>query len=236
MFDKLNLGLLDLLTILLPGGLLAGFLIFVGWPEDLAFLTSLADSAWAEGIVLFAAAYVSGHFIYLISSFLDGLIYDKIKTIWWSNLSLFNQALGIRSVKINTVNRGDFNTFKYSMAYLLTHKPNLHSAVERIMAESKFFRSFCVVLFVGIIFSLTKGNWITAVVCLVLMIFSLIRYLSQRAKSIESAYQYLVLLHEDKLTTFPPQEDELKLYSGHKKSEFWKKIGLSVKQVFVRGS
>ncbi|GMQ27814.1 hypothetical protein [Algoriphagus confluentis] len=236
MFDKLNLGLLDLLTILLPGGLLIGFLIFVGWPEDLFVLNSLADSPWMEGTIFFSTAYVSGHFIYLVSSFLDGWIYDKIKTIWWSNLSLFNQALGIRSVKIQTVSRGDFNTFKYAMAYLLTHKPNLHSAVERTMAESKFFRSFCVVLFVGIVFSLVKSNWVLGGICLGLMLLSLIRYLTQRAKSIESAYQYLILLHEGDLGSFPPQEDELKLYTGQKKSDFWKKVGSSIKQVFVRGS
>lgn len=207
MFDKFNLGLLDLLTIILPGGLLIGLAWKSGLISDWQFFDNPNLPEWVFGAVFAAAAYVMGHFVYLISSYLDDLVFAKIKEIWWPKNTLFTQANGIRTQKIKEVSTKDFNNFKYALGYLLQHSGALYFVVERLMAESKFFRSFCVVLFLAAGSAFYLGNWQEGIVELVFMGFSMVRYLSQRAKSIDVAYQYLILLHEDELEKYQPLEE-----------------------------
>lgn len=207
MFDKFNLGLLDLLTILLPGGLMVGLAWKAGLISEWQFFENPNLPEWVIGAAFAASAYVIGHFVYLVSSYLDDLVFAKIKEIWWPKNSLFTQANGIRSQKIQQVSTKDFNNFKYALGYLLQHSGALYFVVERLMAESKFFRSFCVVLFLAAGSAFYLGNWQEGLVELVFMGFSMVRYLSQRAKSIDVAYQYLILLHEDDLEKYPPLEE-----------------------------
>ena len=92
MFDKFNLGLLDLLTLILPGGLLIGLAWKSGLISDWQFFDNPNLPEWVFGAVFAAAAYVMGHFVYLISSYLDDLVFAKIKEIWWPKNTLFTQA------------------------------------------------------------------------------------------------------------------------------------------------
>ncbi len=207
MFDRFNLGLLDLLTILLPGGLMVGLAWKAGLISEWQFFENPNLPEWVIGAAFAASAYVIGHFVYLVSSYLDDLVFAKIKEIWWPKNSLFTQANGIRSQKIQQVSTKDFNNFKYALGYLLQHSGALYFVVERLMAESKFFRSFCVVLFLAAGSAFYSGNWQEGLVELVFMGFSMVRYLSQRAKSIDVAYQYLILLHEEDLEKYQPLEE-----------------------------
>jgi hypothetical protein len=103
--------------------------------------------------------------------------------------------------------------------------------VERLMAESKFFRSFCVVLFLAAGSAFFSGNWQEGVVELVFMAFSMVRYLSQRAKSIDVAYQYLILLHEQELKKYPPLEEGEFPSEKSKWRNFYLKLGRSLRQL-----
>jgi hypothetical protein len=64
--------------------------------------------------------------------------------------------------------------------------------MERHMAESKFFRSLVVVgLSAFLIFSL-QGNLGFAILSLLVTVFSLIRYMTQRKKSVDMAYHSVI--------------------------------------------
>ena len=97
MFDKFNLGLLDLLTLILPGGLLIGLAWKSGLISDWQFFDNPNLPDWVIGAAFAAAAYVMGHFVYLISSYLDDLVFAKIKEIWWPKNTLFTQANAVQS-------------------------------------------------------------------------------------------------------------------------------------------
>lgn len=228
MFDKFNLGLLDLLTLILPGGLLIGLAWKTGLISEWQFFDHPNLPEWVIGAAFAAAAYVMGHFVYLISSYLDDLVFAKIKEIWWPKNTLFTQANGIRTKKIKEVSTKDFNNFKYALGYLLQHSGALYFVVERLMAESKFFRSFCVVLFLAAGSAFYLGNWQEGIVELVFMGFSMVRYLSQRAKSIEVAYQYLILLHEDELEKYLPLAEDASPSKKSKLKDFFTKLQKSL--------
>ena len=221
MFNKFNLGLLDLLTIILPGGMIVGLAWKIGLISEWQFLENSNLPEWIIGAAFAAAAYVMGHFVYLVSSYLDDLIFAKLKEIWWPKNSLFTQANGIRTRKIPEVSTKDFNNFKYALGYLLQHSGPLYFVVERMMAESKFFRSFCVVLFIAAGSAFYYGNWQEGMVELVFMGFSMVRYLSKRAQSINVAYQYLILLHENDLGKFQPLEEDNFLNKRSNRKDFF---------------
>ena len=73
MLDKLKIGILDLLTILVPGG----FLLFLLSDRILGYAASdwkgypIMSNQWILLGVGFAMAYILGHFIFFIGSFLD---------------------------------------------------------------------------------------------------------------------------------------------------------------------
>jgi hypothetical protein len=191
MIDKFNVGLLDLLSILLPGGFMAGLAWQHRWSSDLMLLQDI-PAGWVSGATFIAFAYVLGHFIHLVASFLDNWIYDNIKEKLWPDRSLVNHVIQIKEEAIGTIDGRYFNTFKWSLAYLMQHQPTMYQAVERYIAESKFFRSFAVVLLIASIAAFARFNWSESVLSLILTILSLLRYLTQRQKSTESAYQYVI--------------------------------------------
>ena len=236
MFDKFNLGLLDFLTLVLPGGLMVGLAWKAGWISEWRFFEDPNFPDWVSGAIFASSAYVIGHFVYLIASYLDDLVFDKIKEIWWPKNSLFTQANGIRSQKIKEVKIKDFNNFKYALGYLLQNNDSLYSVVERLIAESKFFRSFSIVLLLATIVAFQKGDFQEGSLSLVLMVFSMIRYLSQRAKSIDVAYQYLILLHEEKLSEFKPLEEDGLAGKKTLAQSFLAKMIQSLRQLFRKKS
>jgi hypothetical protein len=76
--DNLSISLLEVLSVLLPGGT---FLFFINETEvfDNFFSYDLAQrSEWVKGTIYFGLAYFLGYVIYVLSSPLDNL-YDKIK-------------------------------------------------------------------------------------------------------------------------------------------------------------
>ncbi|WP_026966103.1 hypothetical protein [Algoriphagus terrigena] len=191
MIEKFNLGLLDLLSLLLPGGFLLGLAWQLGGLRDSSMLREIPEG-WASGAVFAATAYVLGHFIHMVASYLDGLVFERIKKSRWPDETLVKKAIEIKDSEIGEIDRKYFNVFKWSLAYLIQHQPLMYQAVEKHIAESKFFRSFVVVLLIAGIWAFSKGSWGGGCLSLILMFLSLVRYVTQRQKSIESAYQYVI--------------------------------------------
>lgn len=191
MIEKFNLGLLDLLSILLPGGFLIGLAWQSGWLGDWPILSGIPED-WVSGAVFAASAYVLGHFIHMIASYLDELVFEKIKAKKWPDETLVKAIIQIKDGEIGEIDRKHFNAFKWSLAYLMQHQPMMYQAVEKHIAESKFFRSFLIVLLVSGLWAFFQQSWLEGFLSFGFAFLSLVRYATQRQKSIESAYQYVI--------------------------------------------
>lgn len=191
MIEKFNVGLLDLLSILLPGGFLVGLAWQSGWLEEWSMLQELPEG-WFSAAAFAASSYVLGHFVHMVASYLDGWLFKKIKKRRWPDETLVNIVIKIKDEEIGEIDRNYFNAFKWSLAHLMQHQPAMYQAVEKHIAESKFFRSFVIVLLLAATWAFFQGSWLEAGLCLLFAFLSLVRYATQRQKSIDSAYQYVI--------------------------------------------
>jgi len=221
MTDKLKVGLLDMLTLLLPGGLLI-FILFKAGPIASLIPTGFQimegdQNAW-PGVVLFiAASYVAGHFIYLLASNLDDWIYENVRKVFWNDHRLAAYILERKEAMTGIDDRTVINGFKWSCAWLLKNAPALYAEVERVMAESKFFRSLVVVCFLSCILLACFSMWALSLLMLGLSFLSLFRYLTQRQKSIDAAYIYMITALSEK-EPFPVNPDREKLFELRSRS------------------
>lgn len=88
---------------------------------------------------------------------------------------------------------GAINTYQWAKAMLSRQHPEGLVAVQRLEADSKFFRSFVIALFILAPF-LWKQHSPAAVVCLALVVPALLRYIDQRFKGTQQAYWFVLTL------------------------------------------
>jgi hypothetical protein len=193
MIDNLKVYILDILSILLPGGLVMVVLSHV-CPLNDAFLSVFPDrkEEWINVVVYMGAAYILGHFIFFIGSFLDGWIFENVKKVFWNDHRLTAYVLALKKAKTGIDDRDILNAFKWSCAWLLANRPGMYGVVERHIAESKFFRSLIVVLAIALAAYLVQRDILLSTFCMLLIVFCLIRYLTQRQKSIDTAYEFII--------------------------------------------
>src|SRR2546428_5386066 len=173
--QKFFIGLMDFFSILLPGALLTYLLkdalgpLFIG---D-GYYRLAGVQGW---IVFLFAAYLLGHFIFLVGSWLlDDHIYDPIRKatdqsqvkrlakgeelspagVRWLAARLFKkdvdaavqQAVRIKEHYLDPVHASSaINAFQWCKAKLTLKHPEAMATVQRFEADSKFFRSLVVVL------------------------------------------------------------------------------------------
>jgi hypothetical protein len=193
MTEKIKLGILDLLTILVPGGLLLMVLLRASrgdWTLNVVNLHNTQE--WIIAAIAIATAYIIGHFIYFFASFLDDFIYEKVARVYWhDHKKLVYYVLKFKTLKTGISDRKVMNALKWSCARLMSKQPAIYEEVERVMAESKLFRSL-IVVFLFSAFLLSNLNTMKPGYFFVLAFLSLIRYLMQRQKSLETAYHGII--------------------------------------------
>lgn len=186
------------------------------------------NGAW---VVFLFASYLLGHFIFLLgSSLLDDYVYEKLRnstyinTIkdlaigkplkgkfrrWLSNrlfkkyvdLAL-NKAIIIKRFYLKSFNADkSINTFQWSKARLSMEQPSALATVQRFEADSKFFRSLFVVLFLVITWNLIMQRW-WVLYAIILLLLALWRFIDQRAKSTRQAYWSIITLEAAKKDGF----------------------------------
>lgn len=147
--SDLFVGLVDFFAVLLPGAVLT----FALQLAEVRFLNQLLAnrSREAKWIAFVVASYLLGHFIFLIgAAFLDNL-YDAayakrqgIKRRW----RLLNHVAGIKREALQDAHQIE-NHFKWARAFLKLNKPEAAVDIDRLEANSKFFRSMVVVAAAG---------------------------------------------------------------------------------------
>lgn len=230
--QKFFMGIIDFFSIVLPGAVLVFLLNDWGyWKEGFGQQLDLNKS---QDIAVFAfASYVSGHAIFLLGSWLDDLLYANIREytrdkqiermaqgksilprfwrviVWLIFKDDRNQSLhhakALKEARIGSHRKAAINTFQWAKSWLRLDAGSSLAVVERFEADSKFFRSFAVLLFLWLIgwiahsvheFSLSMLGW--TLLLLFGMALSLWRYLEQRFKAINHAYGSVITLAASK--------------------------------------
>ncbi|MGE0131570.1 MAG: hypothetical protein AB7U82_26105 [Blastocatellales bacterium] len=151
--SDLLVGIVDFFAILLPGAALA----FVGMKFQGKIFNGVILPALGEGaprwIVFILSSYLIGHIVFLLgSSILDpvyGTTYRKFKSRMTGDL-LFKRAGEIkRETQIS--NNEIENNYKWARAAVRMSNSAASAEIDRLEANSKFFRSMVVVLFIAMV-------------------------------------------------------------------------------------
>jgi hypothetical protein len=211
--QKFFIGVVDFFSVLMPGALLSYSL------RDLRVPLLGPDSLGeAQGwLMFFFSSYLLGHFIFLVGSWLDE-DYDKLITWWRSKVSsvsngdtrskaLFALVFDKKYIgalawanHIQAAHLAEnqehqaINTYQWAKLLLGFEKPEALAAVQRFEADSKFFRSLFVVLYLLLIMAFFERP--ITIVCLIctLMGLALWRYAEQRHKATLQAYWAVITL------------------------------------------
>lgn len=221
--QKLFIGLMDFFSILLPGALLTYLLMDEIGPVLLA--KRYAKLSGAEGWAAFLfASYLFGHLVFLLGSWLDEF-YDWARgyslNVQIRRLALRHKLLPwplrlglwavFRTESDHAARRAEqikkrllaplqaeraVNTFQWCKVWLNVENQSCLQAVQRLEADSKFFRSFVVVLAVVLI----TWPWhhpdspLLALGIASLLLLALWRYMEQRWKATNLAYWSVLTL------------------------------------------
>lgn len=223
--QKFFIGLMDFFSILLPGALLTYLLMGEVGPVVLGYEKYQAITG-AEGVAVFiVTSYLLGHIVFLLGAWWLDELYDWVRRYTLNKqivllarrgrlLSRFARALiwllfmrernlavdRAGKIKEQTLKglgaKNAVNTFQWSKAVLNIDSPASLAVVQRFEADSKFFRSFAVVLFL-LAASLPfhrKWPWESLGVMLALFLLALWRYMEQRYKATNQAYWAVITL------------------------------------------
>lgn len=203
------LGVLDFFAILLPGSL-ATWLVTQYIPPNVlrgALSFGLEDGtgnphAFVLGAALLLSSYLLGHFVFMAGGQLDPA-YDR-----WrkrakptTNDKTFQAARALQRKLTKEIVDGDFTPLSWAKTYVQIKAPAARIEIDRLEADSKFFRSLVIisVAFAGH-FLLLKQLPVVGVVALVMAVLSYQRFRQQRWKMTELSYGSAVIVH----ATLPP--------------------------------
>lgn len=147
--SDLFVGIVDFFSVLLPGAVLA----FAFQLAKVGFIESqLAHRSQQTKWVVFAlVSYLLGHFVFLIgAAFLDDL-YDAtyVKRQQAKNgRRLLRHVASIKRAVLQDAHKIE-NNFKWARAFIRLNKPEAAIDIDRLEANSKFFRSLTVVAGAG---------------------------------------------------------------------------------------
>jgi mannose-6-phosphate isomerase-like protein (cupin superfamily) len=216
------IGVIDFFSVILPGALLTFFLkglLYTRMFGEGKIFPELHNEV-QKAIAFLLATYVIGNLIFLAGSLLlDNFVYDKfLRNIFFKkNFDLaYLVATEIREQHLSSATtieqliaagklndqdarevrakdkREVINTFKWGQDYLSVKFPQSVTEIEKLKADSKFFRSLVVVFIIIGGISLVKGFRIWAASFFILSLLSVYRYGELRYKSNQKAYELIV--------------------------------------------
>ena len=189
-------GVVDFFSVMLPGAVLALFLYPSVGPYLFGRLLPPIQGEAEKWVIFLFAAYLLGHFVFLLGSYLDR-IYDPVRKLIWSGANdlAYPQATAIKRKHLGKQQEKAINTFQWSKAMLVLQHPEGMAEVARLEADSKFFRSLVVVLAILLLSAIARRQWDYFVLVLfVLLLLSFWRYVERRYKSTQHAYWYMIAL------------------------------------------
>jgi len=221
--QKLFIGLMDFFSILLPGALLTWLLMDEVGPIVLGHRYGHLDSTQAWATFLFSS-YLFGHLVFLLGSWLDEFydwargytlnhqvrmlaFHDRLLP-WPVRLGLWAVFRSEANLAVSTAGKikkhwlgplqaaQAVNTFQWCKAWLTSENEAALQGVQRLEADSKFFRSLVVVM----VATLFSSAWspsrspLLLAAAAGLLLLALWRYMEQRWKATNLAYWSVITL------------------------------------------
>lgn len=217
--ENLNLNLLELLSVLMPGAVCLTILNKIKAIHDAIALLIPAGDGWKDNFGYISAAYFIGYAIYVISTYMDEafdclknkyalvdkkeadcqITYKKIR--WWAKwifpyladtYKMMNHVVLMKQKHLGSCDHKPITDFQYCYRRLMMEEyPLMFAEVERYEATSKFFRSMIVVLVLSLfVFSNSVFFWTG----LILFTVSLLVYLNRRQKALNVAFKNILVI------------------------------------------
>lgn len=241
-------GVTDFFAVLLPGAsVLYLFRPLILTRTPMPWLPATPAQGWALFLVL---AYIVGHLLHAIGSWLlDNYVYGKLYVPRWrsshwraakwirepdsfalSKDTRATETLLARVYFTKRVNPHGTNYYDWCLSDLRVNSPAGAAEVDRVQADSKFFRSMVFVFLLAALLGLRANPpdherllWVSAG-CAGLAIFAIWRFCELRWTATKRVYEYYLLLHPSPLLSgsasesaqqvlhpkaAPPSSDEL---------------------------
>jgi hypothetical protein len=199
------LGVLDFFAILLPG-CFATWLVaqYIPAPDlRVALSFGLTDATGAANppvialaIAFLLSSYTLGHFVFMVGGKLDP-IYDR-----WRRRKkpvdtdvTYGAARKLQETLTPKIAAGDFTTLKWVKTYVQIKAPGARVEIDRLEADSKFFRSMVIVsLLFAAHFLFRERAPVIGGAALVMCVLSYQRFRQQRWKTTELSYATAVIV------------------------------------------
>lgn len=208
--SNLNAGLVNLFAVLLPGLIATAFLadfisgrIHLLSNNDIPWLMSyilltFKETAWVLAYII--VSFVLGYIIYLIAALFDDLfeVIRKWRLEQGARSAVENDELylDIQLLKIDLFDKDQNaipqNNFQWAKTFLVQKCPNAFIEVAKLEAEARFFRSFCVIAFISILYCWYKNSDFIGLIAMLVMLMSFLRYYNRRLKSNTLAYLHVL--------------------------------------------
>ena len=142
------------------------------------------------------SSFILGHFVFMMGSKLD-VPYD-----WWRRRKkpttrdkTFAAARALHMELTEKIVGGEFTTLKWAKAYIQVKAPHARVEIDRLEADSKFFRSMVVVSgAIAAHFLLLQQSPVAGTAALVMAALSFWRFCEQRWKMTELTYATAVIV------------------------------------------
>src|SRR5262245_1869975 len=233
--QKFFIGLVDFFSILMPGAFLAYLGRDLDISKELVPAGFRSDSVKSWVVFLFASYLLGHFAFLIGAKLDDWLYDPLRKLTYWGQVGrlangkklrsriwrsfatsnwLFGENADASVIKAQRIKaralqslsaEGAINAYQWCKARLSKDHPDGLVAVNRFEADSKFFRSFSVVLFALALIYAYQQRRIPALVCFGFLLLALLRYMDQRFKATQQAYWFVVTLEgmNDSSTTSP---------------------------------
>jgi len=203
------LGIFDFFAVLLPG---ACFVYLLQFFSDYSTLTFLLPESLTQNWVLFLVlAYIAGHFLHEFGGLLlDNSIYNNIyirffrKNHYHTSKLIRDHAyseddsntiqtlLG-RVYLTNSIDTNGTNYYNWCYSTLRISSSNGAKEVDRLQANSKFFRSLVFVFILAAALGIVKSLWLFFLVSIALTLFAIWRYCNLRWTATKRIYEYYLI-------------------------------------------
>lgn len=209
--SEFHIGVTDLFSILVPGAIFSAIALFAPLWE----MKSPPDNATTYWVAFLVSSYFCGHLIYGAGALLDHRgVYDRFRAWQWPDKpgDAFSEVTKLKHDKLGLGSDAFVNNYKWAKSVLVAKASQGASEVNRIEADSKFFRSLVVlcglITLVSLAFPRFSVSWLAALfpkmsalpgwamagISILLTIFSFLRYAALRRKSCELAYTHVIVL------------------------------------------
>lgn len=195
------LGVLDFFAVLLPGSLVTWLATQYFPPgslrEALSFGLGGEPDAIISSTAILLSSFLFGHLVFMAGSKLD-VLYDgwRRRVTPSDRDKAFLAARALQKQLTSDLVDGAFTTLKWATTYVQVKAPGARVDIDRLEANSKFFRSLVVVAIAfAAHFLLREQSPAMGAAVIAIGILSYRRYIEERWKMTELSYATAVIAH-----------------------------------------